>query len=62
MIHGEIKLFLTSLVLLGFVVSASAGFELPRGVYRADQIQEATEKAKEGDKALAFVYTDETST
>lgn len=62
MIHGDMNFILTPLLMLGCVVSASAGFKLPSHVYRADQLEEAAEKAKGGDKALAFVYTDETST
>ena len=40
----------------------TAGFKLPKSVFRMDKIKEATELAEKKDKALAFVYTDEAST
>lgn len=49
-------------LLLASATLVTAGFKLPRGVYRADKLEEATKQAEEDDKALAFVYTDETST
>ncbi len=56
------KLLFSFVVLLVTVAGASAGFKLPSHVYRTDKLEAAVEKAKGGDKALAFVYTDETST
>lgn len=48
--------------MLASVASVSAGFKLPSHVYRAADFDEAVTKAEEKNKALAFVYTDETST
>ncbi len=62
MINGAVKLLFIALIMLGCVVSASAGFKIPSHVYRAEKLDEAAAKAKKDDKALAFVYTDETST
>ena len=50
------------LLMLASVASVSAGFKLPSHVYRAADFDEAVTKAEEKNKALAFVYTDETST
>jgi hypothetical protein len=56
------KYFWIPALMLASLAGVQAGFELPRHVFRTDKMAEAVEKAKEGDKALAFVYTDETST
>ena len=53
---------LIPLVLCVCTPSLTAGFKLPRTVFRHDKLEEAAIKAKEDDKALAFVYTDEGST
>jgi len=39
-----------------------AGFRVPSSVFTSSEIAEATAKAKEEGKALAFVYTDAGST
>ena len=56
------KLLIGSILTLCCATSAFAGFKLPSHVHRAADLEEAVAKAKEKNKALAFVYTDETST
>ncbi|MEM1008364.1 MAG: hypothetical protein AAGJ35_05110 [Myxococcota bacterium] len=56
------KFFLITLILCASTLSLTAGFKLPRTVFRHDKIEEAAKKAEEDGKALAFVYTDEGST
>ena len=52
----------TSIVLLITTAVSIAGFKLPSSVFTASKITEASAKAKEDGKALAFVYTDAGST
>ena len=49
-------------LLLATTTILTAGFKLPKGVYRADKLEDAATEAQKDSKALAFVYTDETST
>lgn len=41
---------------------AFAGFDLPRGIFRMSELDEARAKAEEEKKAITFVLTDEKST
>ena len=52
----------TSIVLLITTAVSFAGFKLPSSVFTSNKITEASAKAKEEGKALAFVYTDAGST
>lgn len=56
------KLLAIPLVLCLSAASLTAGFKLPRSVFRFGDIGEAAQKAGEDGKALAFVLTDEGST
>ena len=58
---GVKNLLLLCLYFLGSAL-VTAGFKLPSHVYRADELEKAVQKAEDGDKALAFVLTDEAST
>lgn len=58
-IHHTPLFFLISALSL---TSTLAGFKIPSHVYRTSQLSEAVAQAEKDQKALAFVYTDETST
>lgn len=51
-----------SLIVVLSSLLVQAGFELPRHVYRAEKFTEAVITAKEENKAIAFVLSDEKST
>ncbi len=46
------------LALAGGAATAAGELAIPRGVYRANQLNEAASDAKASGKALAFVLTD----
>lgn len=56
------KIISTLLASLFCVLFAQAGFEVPRSVYRMDQLKEAKEKAAEKGKPLVFVYSNSGTT
>lgn len=46
------------LAFAGLAATAGGELAIPKGIYKADQIDEAVSKARESGKALAFVLTD----
>lgn len=60
MIKSRLPFFLSVMAISS--VSAWAGFKIPSHVYRTSQLSDAVAEAEKDGKALAFIYTDETST
>ena len=48
----------TTLTVLTFAAISHAGMEIPRSVFKMDELEEAKEKATKSEKPLIFVYTD----
>ncbi len=61
-IGAAMKRLYIPLLLLASCSLVTAGFKLPRHVYRGDKLSEAVSEAEKERKGLAFVLTDEGST